>query len=113
KGQPVTPHVCYSQTLEPFVEASWSPLFGLTTDRWRYVRTTKPELYDLNADPAELNNLAEREPDTVSELDGELAQLERSFRRRTGSKLTLSEREQRSLESLGYTGGASARSDSP
>lgn len=111
RGHPVTVRPCYSQTLEPLVEAGWSPLIGLTTARWRYVRTTQPELYDLSADPGELQNLATQEPDRVSELDGELAEIERTFRRRTGSKLTLSDREQRALESLGYTGGASV--DSP
>jgi arylsulfatase A-like enzyme len=108
RGEEISPRACYSQTLEPFVEAGWAPLQGLTTDRWRYVRTTRPELYDLVADPGELNNLAEREPEQVRTFEAELTALERTFQLGAGRKSKLSEREIRSLESLGYTGRGAA-----
>lgn len=111
KGKDIAPQVCYSQTEEPYLQAFWSPLKGLTTERWRYVRTTRPELYDLQADPKELVNLAEKEPDLLSELDGELAAFESSLERRTGSQVLLSKNEERALHSLGYAGGSAASSD--
>lgn len=111
KGREIAPQVCYSQTEEPYLQAFWSPLKGLTTERWRYVRTTKPELYDLLADPKELVNLAEKEPDMLIELDGELAAFESSLERRSGSQVSLSKSEERALHSLGYAGGAAAASD--
>ncbi len=110
-GKEIAPQVCYSQTEEPYLQAFWSPLKGLTTERWRYVRTTKPELYDLLADPKELVNLAAKEPDLLSELDGELAAFESSLERRSGSQVLLSKNEERALHSLGYAGGAAASSD--
>lgn len=111
QGNPISPRLCYSQTVEPYLQAFWSPLQSLTNERWRYVRTTKPELYDLTADPQELVNLAPREPDLVSELDGELTALEEKFQIRTGAQVELSTQEQRALESLGYAGGSSAKED--
>lgn len=106
RGESLPTRVCYSQTLEAYQEARWSPLQSLTTDRWRYVRTSKPELYDLQADPGELQNLAGAQPDLVSELDGELAQFLAGLKRRSASQHALSERERRQLESLGYIGAS-------
>jgi arylsulfatase A-like enzyme len=110
-GNPLAPRLCYSQTVEPYLQAFWSPLQSLTNERWRYVRTTQPELYDLTADPQELVNLASQQPDRVSELDGELTAFEEKFQIRTGKQVTLSAQEQRALESLGYAGGSSAKED--
>ncbi len=107
-GESLPPQSCYSQTEEPYLQARWSPLQGLTTDRWRYVRTAKPELYDLRNDPRELHNLATEQPDRVVELEGELAALEARFQRQATSRVSLSARERRALESLGYAGGGSS-----
>ncbi len=108
RGESIPSQTCYSQTEEPYLQAFWSPLQSWTTDRWRYVRTTKPELYDLGADPEELANLAADHPDLLSELDGELTAFENTLQRRAGARINLSAREQRALESLGYTGGGTA-----
>ena len=70
------------------------------------MRTTKPELYDLQADPAELENLAADRPELVSEMDDELALFFEGLKPRSGDRQTLSDRELRSLESLGYVGGS-------
>jgi len=37
-------------------------LYGLVTDQWKYIHTTRPELYDLHVDSAETNNLVSRNP---------------------------------------------------
>ncbi len=106
RGDSLAPRVCYSQTLEAYQEARWSPLQSLTTERWRYVRTSQPELYDLEADPRELKNLAGEQPERVSELDGELAQFLAGLNRLRANRHALSERERRALESLGYVGAS-------
>ncbi len=108
----IPPQFCYSQTDEPYLQAFWSPLRGVTNERWRYVRSTKPELYDLQADPKELNNLAENQPDTVLELDGELAAFEGGLQRRVGGQVSLSNLEERALHSLGYAGGSVSMQES-
>jgi len=105
QGESIDPQPCYSMTDEPYREALWSPLRSLVTDRWRYVRTTQPELYDLTNDPHELVNLADQQPDMLVELENELARLESTFRHRDGTAVQISDHERRVLESLGYTAG--------
>lgn len=105
EGGELESRFCYSLTEEPYLQAYWSPLQGLTTERWRYIRTTKPELYDLTADPGELENLAASRPDVVEKLEAELSAFEKRLERRIGSDVPISEQERRELESLGYTGG--------
>src|SRR4029079_48296 len=52
---PVSP--CYSATDGPFLEGGWSRLRSLIVGDWKYIRTSRPELYDLHNDPQELHNL--------------------------------------------------------
>ena len=107
------PRICYSQTDEPYLQAFWCPLRGLTTERWRYVRSTRPELYDLTADPQELVNLAETQPDIAEEFEDQLATFEEKLRRNSGTRVALSPQEQRVLESLGYTGSRNGGLNEP
>lgn len=53
------PSPCYGATDEPFLINGCSPLRSLTQDDWKYIRTTRAELYDLANDPHERQNLAE------------------------------------------------------
>jgi choline-sulfatase len=51
--------VAYSETFYPFSSFGWSPLHALETTRYHYIEAPQPELYDLEADPEEKNNLAQ------------------------------------------------------
>lgn len=63
----------YVETLETNLGYGWSPVLGLRTDRYKYLRTVRPELYDLTRDPRELENLASTESAVAAELDRDLA----------------------------------------
>ncbi|UCF42983.1 MAG: sulfatase, partial [Planctomycetota bacterium] len=52
-----------------------SSLLGVVTDRFKYIQTTRPELYDLVEDPNETNNLAERQPHQGRILQDRLKQI--------------------------------------
>jgi tetratricopeptide (TPR) repeat protein len=100
---------CYAATDEGYLEEGWSPLRCLISDRWKYIRTTKPELYDLNNDPHELTNLADSRAETVSALEERLGELEDRGFGHEAQPVGLSERERKVLDSLGYLGEQSAR----
>ena len=81
-------------------------LLGLVTGRFKYIKTTRPELYDLADDPAESNNLIDRQPDRARILKDRLAQIiQRSVRGNSDdSKVDLDGETRHRLESLGYVG---------
>ncbi len=72
-GEPLTPHLqdgpppparlAYSETLATRIEQGWSPLFAARSERHLLVRAPRPELYDVEADPAQLENLIATDPE--------------------------------------------------
>jgi arylsulfatase A-like enzyme/Flp pilus assembly protein TadD len=92
----------YSETDLGLALFGWSPLRSITTERWKYVRTTRPELYDRTADPNELVNLAPDRADTVAQLDGELRAMEAAMTPARGTRVALDGTQQQRLEALGY-----------
>ncbi len=87
------------------MEGGWCPLRTWTTARWKYIQSTKPELYDLQADPHETNNVIDLQPNEAAQLSQELADFDSTLIVNQGTNAVLSEQEQRALASLGYTGG--------
>jgi arylsulfatase A-like enzyme/tetratricopeptide (TPR) repeat protein len=112
QGQSLLPYVqktarkdleTYIETFYPRENFGWAALTGLVSGKWKFIQAPKPELYDLEADPAETKNLAAGEPKTVADLKGRLAAVVRS----EGVSLEaaareLSAEEKARLRSLGY-----------
>ena len=108
-GKPITARHCYGGTDDPFLQNGWSPLRSLTTERWKYIRTTKPELYDLQTDPQETNNLAGGDPQRLQDFEKQLLELEATMSIGEAAAIQLSDAEKRVLSGLGYIGGASTK----
>jgi arylsulfatase A-like enzyme len=72
------------------------------TSRWKYIRGTDgpEELYDLSADPLELDNQVTRNRDVAARLSALVD--EHQARVPLGSVRVVSPEEKRSLEALGY-----------
>ena len=51
--QPIRQRTIYSETLYPKLHLGWSALRSLVDDRFQYIEAPRPELYDLQIDPAE------------------------------------------------------------
>lgn len=99
--------IAYLETLATQIDFRWSPLLGLRTGRFKYIRAPRPELYDLVADPGETINRADDEPDRVAALDLQLSALlkgmaEMAAARSPGALVELSKPDRERLRSLGY-----------
>ncbi len=77
--------------------------------RWlKFIKTSKPELYNLAKDPRELVNLIAAEPDRARQLETELNAMITAMPQRSAGDVKLAADEQRALKSLGYLGGGNA-----
>ncbi len=102
RGESIAPRPCYAETDVPYLEHRWAPQRCLVTEEWKYIRSPRPEVYDLLRDPAELHNLAESRPESLEHLETLLAELEAGLHPRRAANVQLSPAERRSLASLGY-----------
>ena len=82
-------------------------LLGVIADGWKYIETTRPELYDLRSDPAEAVNLLEREPARADALGRTLVAILAAAGRAPGpapESAALDEASRQRLAALGYLG---------
>jgi len=62
RGAPMDDAPTFAESLVPLVHYGWSDLRAVRDGRWKYILAPRPELYDLEQDPGERQNLIEREP---------------------------------------------------
>jgi tetratricopeptide (TPR) repeat protein len=86
-------------------------LMALTTKRWKYIQTTRPELYDLAQDPTEARNLIAERPEQARDLQERLRRmLEASFHEDDAAlESEVDEETRRNLEALGYITSTNVR----
>ncbi len=95
----------YCESLTP-TRYGAAALLGLVTDRWKYIQTTRPELYDIVEDAGETKNLLDEQPVRARILQDHLKQiLEQTVRKDTSTKVDLDEQAIKRLQSLGYVAG--------
>jgi arylsulfatase A-like enzyme len=101
RGRTLEPRSAHVETLATQLDWGWSPLLGVRTDGFKYIRAPRPELYDLAADPGETRNLVADEPERSAALDAELdARL--ASARPVAPNLDLGDEGRERLEALGY-----------
>ena len=66
----------YAEAVYPRYHYGWSDLASLRVENMKYVAAPRPELYDLAADPGEVNNLFAARPDEADRLASMLQALE-------------------------------------
>jgi len=94
----------YSESLLPATAYGWSPLEAATDERYRFIAAPRPELYDLEKDPAETHNLFASRRDDARRLQKVI--LENEAKARTAPSVASAELGG-SLRSLGYLSGSS------
>lgn len=105
-GKDVPASPCYAITDEPYSLSNCAPLRSLIDGDWKYIQTTRPELYRLSDDPRETQNLAAQNPDKLLEMENLLSELEAKLVYRQAAGAAISAAERSNLKSDGYVGGS-------
>ncbi|MGH9809613.1 MAG: tetratricopeptide repeat protein, partial [Terriglobia bacterium] len=73
-------------------------------DGYKFIRAPRPELYDLRADPHELNNLYSTQPRVAARLNNELTSIMNESQRHAvkASASPMTRETEESLQALGY-----------
>jgi len=82
----------------------WAPLYALVAQRWKYIEAPRPELYDLAADPHEINNVLAEHPEVGRNMSATLRAQMESFERREAHPVSDADTATRQLSGLGYVG---------
>jgi tetratricopeptide (TPR) repeat protein len=99
----------YFESTTGAINYGWSPLHGVRRGRMKYFEGARREVYDLGADPHEVNNVAGRDVQAESDLHEELATfLKVADENETVAGIpVLDDETLAQLTSLGYVGGPS------
>ncbi|MGA1876285.1 MAG: tetratricopeptide repeat protein [bacterium] len=93
------------ETFYTLYNHNWSPLEGLRTAKWKYIKAPRSELYDLEHDPKEMVNLFHQEKETARQLEGRMRELQRAAGSPwsdASAQLKMDKDTQDRLKSLGY-----------
>jgi arylsulfatase A-like enzyme/Flp pilus assembly protein TadD len=96
--------MAYSETLYPLNSFGWSPLKSLITRGYEYIEAPEPELYDLQRDPGEKQNLFAQHRADANSIKAQLDSMERRYASRVPAPgaTPLSPETLEKLKSLGY-----------
>lgn len=102
EGKKLPERPIYFESLYPYYSRGWAPLKGYIFEKKKFIDSPVPEIYDLNNDFDELNNLAEREKISQlrSKLDNIIQTLTPSERIEAVRKVD--DETRKKLASLGY-----------
>jgi arylsulfatase A-like enzyme/Tfp pilus assembly protein PilF len=65
----------YGESYPPLLHFGWNSLRCVQSRGWKYIETTRPELYDTHTDPKELNNLVSARADLAQDMRNRLRKL--------------------------------------
>ncbi len=98
----------YFESLYGFYGFGWSQLAGWADERGKYIHSSDPELYDVEADPREERDLVGERADVVEHHRRRLAALaDRSVLNRTEEDVAAAALAEQ-LQNLGYTGAGAS-----
>jgi len=101
----------YSEALYARYHFGWSELTALTSDRYRYIKAPREELYDLQHDPGERSNIAPAHAAAADALRGALDRLLAGSPLHAPEAVSPEVRER--LRAAGYGGAALDQPETP
>lgn len=93
----------YAETFYPRLHFGWSELRSFQDNRWKLILAPDPELYDLQHDPKEKNNLAHQEPKKLAQLKREAEKFIQRYSQ-NAYELTLNQIDEETRERLAALG---------
>ena len=83
-------------------------LLGILNGHWKYIQTTRPELFDLHSDPEEARDLLQQQPLRARRMEDALKQMLESLPEIEQHETTpqIGRRRAERLEALGYVAGS-------
>lgn len=101
----------YSESEYVWHSYGWAQQRSLTSSDWKFISSSKPELYDRKSDPGEKNNLFDKRTDVRAEFSNTLFKQYAEMVPTLPDKVAPSAAATAALTSLGYTGGGSQSVD--
>jgi len=98
----------YSETYYPRYHYGWSELKSLRTAQYKYILAPRPELYDLDQDPREQQNIYSKNKSLADKFIRELTNLEEKMAKKgidEKGPQQLDDEAREKLIALGYIGG--------
>jgi arylsulfatase A-like enzyme len=106
RGGSLGPRALYGESFAPRLDFGWSELRVWRRGAAKWIDAPRPELYDLEADPAERVDLAARQPERARALADELAAHLAAGGAEASRRIELPEAAREALAALGYLSGA-------
>ncbi len=109
RGSALPDRFLYFETNAGALNYGWQELRGVRFRNWKLIDSSQPELFDLDADPGEANNLAASDPERVNRFRAELLAVADPIRdQATASKTDqqLTPEQEAAFLALGYVAGA-------
>jgi len=104
-GQSLKPADAYSESNYAFGAFGWSQQRCLIRDRWKYIASTDPSLYDVVADSQETKNLIGERPQIAEQMLVALREFYESVPEGKGGEAGWDAQGSQALASLGYAAG--------
>jgi arylsulfatase A-like enzyme len=112
KGGTIPVRPLYFETFAGALAFGWSPIEGVRRGPWKLIRGADTELFDLNSDPNEMNDVVRTDATTASdlgaELDADLARWKTTAIPAAETEAPIDAESLARLAALGYVGGTMA-----
>ncbi len=110
QGIHVRSNYSYSETIYPRYYMGWSELRAMRTDKWKLIVAPHPELYNLERDPGEANNVIAKFPAEADQLQKQIWEVAGvQGRQEKVATSPVDSQTRQELDSLGYVSAGMPR----
>jgi arylsulfatase A-like enzyme/predicted Zn-dependent protease len=111
RGNGIAETPLYAESLFGRYHFGWSELYALTDARYRFIRAPRQELYDIERDPGERQNIAAGRQPTATAMRAVLDRLLAGVNMQSQERVSKADLER--LQALGYVGTQPTTSSAP